>query len=643
MAKAAVTPEKLAAADQRLAQSQARLTRQAQIVRRLRARGLDSSLAEQLLHEHARALELLHESRRLLVYDFADSSRAEAERQRLLEQVEREPTFLEVVLQHLPAGVLIVAAPSGRVLFYNGHLSEVLGRAEPSGAPSTPDRRNGRFPFDRALARAVARGEVAPGREVAFKRRDGTRGIAAVHSAPVRTAAGEIIAQVAVFQDLTERKAAEARIRRLALHDPLTGLPNRALLLDRLARALARARREGAWPRSSSSTSTASRRSTTRWAIRSATSCWARSASRIAAAVRASDTVARLGGDEFALVQPQAARSPRTPRPWRPRSWARSPRRSSSTATRCTSPTSIGIALFPQDGQDPDTLLKNADLALYRAKAQGRDRFACSSRRMDEEAQARRRLEHELRQALERGEFVLHYQPQLELATGRFAGVEALVRWHHPERGLVPPGEFIPVAEASGLIRPLGAWVLREACRQAKLWRGRGWELSVAVNLSPAQLRHGRFCRAIGEALDGDRARARPARARDHRRRADGERAAARVTASCAGWRRTGCGWRSTISAPATARWPTSSTCPSTRSRSTARSCATSAEHPQDEALVRGDRHARATAWASAWWPKAWRTQTQLSLLRELGCDEAQGFFIARPQGAEQLERLLGG
>ena len=111
MAKAAVTPEKLAAADQRLAQSQARLTRQAQIVRRLRARGLDSSLAEQLLHEHARALELLHESRRLLVYDFADSSRAEAERQRLLEQVEREPTFLEVVLQHLPAGVLIVAAP----------------------------------------------------------------------------------------------------------------------------------------------------------------------------------------------------------------------------------------------------------------------------------------------------------------------------------------------------------------------------------------------------------------------------------------------------------------------------------------------------------------------------------------------------
>ena len=131
------------------------------------------------------------------------------------------------------------------------------------------------------------------------------------------------------------------------------------------------------------------------------------------------------------------------------------------------SATSIGIALFPQDGQDPDTLLKNADLALYRAKAQGRDRFRLFEPAMDEEAQARRRLERELRQALERGEFVLHYQPQLELATGRFAGVEALVRWNHPERGLVLPGEFIPAAEASGLIRPLGAWVLREACRQA--------------------------------------------------------------------------------------------------------------------------------------------------------------------------------
>ena len=120
---------------------------------------------------------------------------------------------------------------------------------------------------------------------------------------------------------------------------------------------------------------------------------------------------------------------------------------------------------------------------------------------MNEEAQARRQLDLELREALRHGEFVLHYQPQLELATGRFTGVEALIRWNHPRRGLVLPSDFIPAAEANGLIRPLGSWVLREACRQARLWRKHGSPLTVAVNLSPVQLRHGCLLPAVGEAL----------------------------------------------------------------------------------------------------------------------------------------------
>jgi predicted signal transduction protein with EAL and GGDEF domain len=146
---------------------------------------------------------------------------------------------------------------------------------------------------------------------------------------------------------------------------------------------------------------------------------------------------------------------------------------------------SVGVALFPQHSDHADGLVRKADLALYRAKQDGRGRFRLFEPAMDDEVQARRRLDGELRRALEGAEFILHYQPQVSLATDRVEGVEALVRWRHPERGLVPPGEFIPAAEASGLIRPLGAWVLREACRQARAWRDAGLGLGAGDGGEP--------------------------------------------------------------------------------------------------------------------------------------------------------------
>jgi diguanylate cyclase (GGDEF)-like protein len=289
-------------------------------------------------------------------------------------------------------------------------------------------------------------------------------------------------------------------VRRVALHDLLTGLPNRTLLCDRLGQELARARREGGLVAVLLLDLDRFRDINDTLGHPAGDRLLCAVGQRISAAVRATDTLARLGGDEFVLIQPQS------------RTMADVAALADKVLATLAVPfdlagqeihlsTSIGVALFPQDGPDPDTLLQHAELALYRAKAQGRHQARFFEPAMDEEAQARRRLERELRQALQRGEFVLHYQPQLELATGRFAGVEALVRWHHPERGLVPPGAFIPAAEASGLIRPLGAWVLREACRQANAWHGRGWELSVAVNLSPAQLRQSGVLPVIGEAL----------------------------------------------------------------------------------------------------------------------------------------------
>ena len=429
-------------------------------------------------------------------------------------------------------------------------------------------------------------------------------------------------------------------VRRLALHDRLTGLPNRTLLHDRLGQELAHARREGSMvavllldlDRFKDVNDTLGH------PVGDQLLCAV--AQRITAAVRATDTLARLGGDEFAARAAAGPPAPPTWSPWPTRSWLRSPRRSTSTARRSMLSTSIGIALFPQDGQDPDTLLKHAELALYRAKAQGRGQFRFFEPAMDDEAQARRRLERELRQALERGEFVLHYQPQLELASGRLVGVEALVRWNHPERGLVPPGAFIPAAEANGLIRPLGAWVLREACRQATVWRERGWDLSVAVNLSPAQLRHSQLLPTDRRCARGGRARAGPARARDHRRRADGElRAAGRRLPAGPDGRRRAAGARRFRHRLQLARL-SASICRSRRSRSTARSCATSARIRDALALVRAivtlghSLRKRVVA-------EGVENATQLALLRELGCDEAQGFHIARPLDAEQFADLL--
>jgi predicted signal transduction protein with EAL and GGDEF domain len=160
--------------------------------------------------------------------------------------------------------------------------------------------------------------------------------------------------------------------------------------------------------------------------------------------------------------------------------------------------TSIGIAIAPDDGNDPDQLLKNADMALYRAKANGRETFCFFEPEMDARAQARRLLELDLRKALAVGEFELHYQPVVNLEKNRIAGFEALLRWNHPTRGRVPPDEFIPLAEETGLIVPIGEWVIRQACSEARTWPS---DLHVAVNVSPVQFRGKNLVPAVVNAL----------------------------------------------------------------------------------------------------------------------------------------------
>jgi diguanylate cyclase (GGDEF)-like protein len=293
----------------------------------------------------------------------------------------------------------------------------------------------------------------------------------------------------------------EERTRHLALHDALTGLPNRTLFHDRLQRALAEAERYGRQAGLLLLDLDQFKDINDMLGHTAGDQLLVEVARRLDACVRASDTVARLGGDEFALILTEMRR---------PEDAAAVARKAMQVLARpfrldrqeMHATTSLGIAIGPTDGGDPSELLRAADMALYRAKAEGRNTFRFYAAEMSAQVEARKELEGDLRRALERGELMLEFQPQCELGAGRIVGAEALARWRHPRLGPVPPAEFIPLAESSGLIVPLGAWVLREACRQTRFWRDAGLpHLPMAVNLSLAQCRAGDLAKSTRRVL----------------------------------------------------------------------------------------------------------------------------------------------
>jgi diguanylate cyclase (GGDEF)-like protein len=283
-------------------------------------------------------------------------------------------------------------------------------------------------------------------------------------------------------EETAERARAEALVTHMARHDALTRLPNRILFREELDDGLMRAHRDEALAVLCLDLDNFKAVNDTLGhpvgdALLKVV------AERLAECIGETDTVARLGGDEFAIVQTGAAQP------------VAATVLAQQLIETIAAPyeidghsvvigTSIGIAIAPNDGSDPDAILKNADLALYRAKAEGRGNYRFFETAMDASMQVRRRLELDLRSALALDQFELMYQPLVDLTTAEIKGFEALLRWRHPVRGLVSPGEFIPLAEEIGLIGPIGAWVLRRACAEAATWPG---HLSVAVNLSPAQ------------------------------------------------------------------------------------------------------------------------------------------------------------
>jgi diguanylate cyclase (GGDEF)-like protein/PAS domain S-box-containing protein len=293
---------------------------------------------------------------------------------------------------------------------------------------------------------------------------------------------------------IAEQQAAEARAQRLAMFDGLTGLPNRHLLADRASQAMDIARR-GDEPLAVLVNDSLGHRVGDTLLVQLA--------ARLRGAVREQDTVARTGGDEFVLVLPLTDIAGAAHLATKLMALASAPFQVDQQELTVTP--SMGIAMFPTDGDDFDTLFKCADAAMYRAKRDGRNAYRFFTSEMQAQSARALQLENALRRALERQQLSLHYQPQLALEAdgeARIVGAEALLRWQHPELGWVSPAEFIPIAEATGLILPIGEWVLREALSQLSRWDDAGLpELTMAVNLSAVQFRHDGLPELVGRLL----------------------------------------------------------------------------------------------------------------------------------------------
>ena len=418
-------------------------------------------------------------------------------------QSEERLRLAATVFENTQEGVLITDADQ-RIQMVNRAFCQLTGYAEHEVLGQTPrllqSGRQGESFYAEMWACLCNDGHWQG--EIWNRRKNGDVYPELLSVSAVYDGAGQLTHYVGVFADISRLKSSEAQLEFLAHHDPLTGLPNRLLLLSRLQHSLEVALRESG-----------------RLALlmldldrfKDVNDCYGHPsgdellqlvAERLLNRVRRVDTVSRLGGDEFTVLLEDLAH---------PQDAARladeiistlsEPCRLSNGA-EVRIGVSVGISLYPDNGQTAVDLLQQADAALYRAKAEGRGCFKYFSDELTQAARERIELGSRLRRAIGENRLRVHYQPQVDIASGRIVGAEALVRWQDPEHGLVPPGRFIPVAEETGLIGEIGAWVLREACRQGRAWLDAGVPpLKLAVNLSPHQFRHNDISATVAEVL----------------------------------------------------------------------------------------------------------------------------------------------
>ena len=346
----------------------------------------------------------------------------------------------------------------------------------------------------------AAQGEVRDF-EVEVRPRNGKKRTLSISARAVRNSEGVDLYYEGTVQDITERKTAEKQVQFLAYYDALTGLPNRTLFHDRLAKALASARRRG--ERVALLFLDLDNFKTINDSLGHSVGdlLLKEVAERLKQGAREQDTVARLGGDEFVVLL-TAMKDVADVAVVADRILKAMPTEFTVQDHLLNVACSLGISMFPDHGSDGETLIKNADAAMYAAKENGNS-FQFFTQDMNVRAVERLTLESSLRLAAERQELFLVYQPQVDIATGRITGAEALLRWRHPELGLVPPSKFIPIAENSGLIIPIGEWVLHTACAQARQWLDEGLPaIPVAVNVSAVQFRQDRFLQLVKKVLD---------------------------------------------------------------------------------------------------------------------------------------------
>jgi diguanylate cyclase (GGDEF)-like protein/PAS domain S-box-containing protein len=412
----------------------------------------------------------------------------------LEEIVKQRTTELNKANQTLSA--LVQASPlaifvqdiEGKVILWNPAAREMFGWSEAEVInhpfPLVPEERRETF---RAGYEGALEGKTVTDYQTRRSRKDGTMIDVNVWMTALFDAGGEISGIMAIVADITERKQSEARINYLAYHDTLTGLANRVSFEEHLAAAINSAE-------SNRATLAVLFLSLDRFKKFNDTlghivgdQLLKGVAERLKLALREGDTVARFGSDEFSFLLTQIKEE--TDAEGRAREFQSIlDRPFHIEAHELYVTCSIGIGLYPADGRDAQELLKSAGAALYRAKQAGGSNYQFFTADMSERALQRLSLENQLRRGLERKEYRVYYQPQVNIDTGQITGMEALVRWQHPERGLVAPAEFIPLAEDTGLIAPLGEWVLRTACAQTRVWHTGGFQkLHVAVNLSPRQ------------------------------------------------------------------------------------------------------------------------------------------------------------